>query len=82
MGAAEDDLLARLWSDGATRPDMSVTPAGLVDERKRMERLNAWSAPPFVPDGFPIFLASASASAKRGSLVQLRCRERARARHL
>jgi len=43
-----------------------------------MKRPNAWPAPPFVPDGFPIFLASASASAKRGSLLQLRCRERAR----
>ena len=78
VGAAEDDLLVRLWSDGATRPGVSVTPAGLVDGRKRMERPNAWPAPPFVPDGFPIFLASASASAKRGSLLQLRCRERAR----
>jgi hypothetical protein len=65
-------------SDGATRPGVSVTPAGLVDGRKRKERPNAWLLAP-LPDGlFPIFLASASASAKRGSSVQLRCRERAR----
>lgn len=64
-------------SDGATRPGVSVTPAGLVDGRKRMERPNACPAP--FPDAcFPIFLASASASAKRGTSVQLRCRERER----
>ena len=74
--ASRDASLRR--SDGATRPGVSVTPAGLVDGRKRMERPNAWlTAPPF-PDVFPIFRASASASAKRGSSVQLRCRERAR----
>ena len=77
--ASRDAALASLRrSDGATWPGVSVTPAGLVDGRKRMERPNAWPAPPFIPDGFPIFLASVSASAKRGSSVQLRCRERAR----
>lgn len=59
-------------SDGAKRPGVSVTPAGLVDGRKRMERPNAW---PPLPSGLPIFLASASASEKRGSSVQLRWRE-------
>ena len=80
LAAASRDaaLVSLRRSDGATRPGVSVTPAGLVDGRKRMERPNAWPAPPFVPDGFPIFLASASTSAKRGSSVQLRCRERAR----
>lgn len=52
-----------------------MTAAGLDDGRKRMERPNAWPAP--FPDDLPIFLssASASASAKRGSSVQLRWRE-------
>jgi hypothetical protein len=62
-------------SDGATRPGVSVTPAGLVDGRNRMDRPNAWP-PPLPAEDFPIFRASASASAKRGSSVQLRCRER------
>lgn len=64
-------------SDGATRPGVSVTPEGLVDGRSRMDRPNAWPPPPLPEVGFPIFRASASASAKRGSSVQLRCRERA-----
>jgi len=65
-------------SDGATRPGVSVTPAGLVDGRNRMDRPNAWPPPPLpAAEDLPIFRASASASAKRGSSVQLRCRERA-----
>ena len=41
-----------------------------------MDRPNAWR-PPLPAEDLPIFRASASASAKRGSSVQLRCRERA-----
>jgi hypothetical protein len=60
-------------SDGAIRPGVSVTlAAGLEDGRKRMERPNVW---PPLPEDLPIFLSSASASAKRGSSVQLRWRK-------
>lgn len=62
-------------SDGATRPGVSVTPAGLVDGRSRMERPIALAWPPDLAT--TTFLASASASAKRGSSVKLRCRESA-----
>ena len=48
-----------------------MTTAGLDVGRKRMERPNAW--PALFPDDLPIFLSSASA--KRGSSVQLRWRE-------
>ena len=41
-----------------------------------MDRPNAWR-PPLPAEDLPIFRASASTSAKRGSSVQLRCRERA-----
>lgn len=50
-----------------------MTAAGLDDGRKRMERPNAWPTP--FPDDLLIFLSSESASAKRGSSVQLRWRE-------
>jgi hypothetical protein len=48
-------------ADGATRPGVSVTPAGLVDGSNRIDRPNAP-----LPNDLLIFLASASSLAKLG----------------